>query len=134
MIRSPAVKSIYLEDQMRILISYGYNMLLLGPKAGQELFAALDGAKYVLKEGGWNGLPERYVPQKTPVQVTLVAEDDIALPENQQGTVLEAFANLSRKKEDAEERARQAEARVKELECTLRSIVEKGPEAEVSKC
>jgi hypothetical protein len=115
---------------MRILISIGYQKLLLGPKAGHEVLAALEGAVHVTEKGGWSGEPKRYVPDESEVDVTIVPDGSIALPENQQGSVMEAFANLSKRKDEAEEKAKKAEARVKELEATLKSIAEKSSQVE----
>lgn len=97
---------------MRILITVGYQKILLGPQAGVEVLSAFDRAMIVNEKGGWNE-PKKYAPEKPgEIFVNLIPDDSVLLPENTNESV-DMFQRVAAETVQLKNKVRELEAALK---------------------
>lgn len=99
---------------MRILMKVGYyNVLFAANDNTGALIQALDGAAIVEKKGGY-GEPNKYVPEGTNIEITIVPEDSLELPEND-NSMFENYHKCAAERDEAKKKVKELEKKIKEI-------------------
>lgn len=110
---------------MQLLMTVQYYKLLFSKEANvSELIKAFDGAMLVDEKGGY-GEPRKFIPtEAADLQIQLINDDDVRLPENQDGTY-EQYHKVATERDSLK-------TKVKELEDKLKKIQEATKEESVT--
>jgi len=114
---------------MRMIMTVGYQHLLLGGKATTEVMSALADSQLIKEEGPYEH--KVYVKNEDGnVSFKFVADDDVRLPEIDKSAELKQVLAMHKEKSDAEtkmyqetNRANALQRKVEELEKKLATIV-----------
>ena len=100
---------------MRLLLTLGYQKILFGKGAPvSELILAVDGARHVRQSGGY-GQPKRYeIDEDSAVEVELIPEESITLPESD-SSVYDKFHAVAGERDEALKKVRELEKKLKEM-------------------
>jgi len=101
---------------MRLLLTVSYNKILFAKGADvSAIIAALDGAKIVEESGSWSG-PKKYIPKDdVDLQATLINDDNVMLPEVNDGGVFEKFHKLTLDRDELRRKNYELEEKLKKI-------------------
>lgn len=104
---------------MRVLMTVQYYKILFGSGANvTELLKSFDGAQVVEEKGGY-GEPKKYIPTTDiDLQVSLINDDSLTLPENESET-FEQYHKVASERDKLKTEVRELKENLKKIEASM---------------
>ena len=106
---------------MRLLLTVGYDKILFGKGANiSSLLEAFDGAKTVKDDQPYRQPRKITIEEGAKLNVELVSDDSVCLPENHDNELYESFHKLASERDDLRKKVKELEDKISKVNADIK--------------